>query len=54
MADVATFLTRRCAWCRRAWTEAGWLPGIGEDPQRETATICPHCVARLQERGASR
>jgi hypothetical protein len=54
MADVVVLLPRRCAWCRSAWTATGWTAGVPEDPEQETSTICPTCVAVLQQRGASR
>jgi hypothetical protein len=51
---VIAMLTRRCAWCNRAWTSNGWVAGPAVDPERETSTICPACVTVLQRLGASR
>lgn len=54
MATVVAMLTRRCAWCSRAWSVGGWAVAAAADPERETSTICPDCVAILQRLGTSR
>jgi hypothetical protein len=48
-------LTRRCAWCSRVWTAAGWAAAESEPlaPEHETSTICTDCVSELQQRGVS-
>lgn len=44
-------LLRRCAWCDRVLTSEGWRHA--EESDRETSTICPDCVAKLQAAGLS-
>jgi hypothetical protein len=41
-------LVRRCAWCDRVWTNAGWAESASAEPDRETATVCPDCNATLR------
>jgi hypothetical protein len=41
-----TVLVRRCAWCNRVFGRDGWHTPVEQpQPDHETATICPDCVA---------
>jgi hypothetical protein len=47
---------RRCAWCDRVWTAAGWhepTPEAEAEADYETATICPDCKDALVKLGLS-